>query len=99
MSEPSAPDSVPSPSPSDISPKSLPEAKKSYFSPLSSPRLNSIQELSENLRQSDDTVRPRESSISSITFQLEDLTDSLKPRGQPKHGKDRIRAASPPAPR
>lgn len=97
MSSPSPTDPV-SPS-SNVSPMSIPGVKQTYFSPISSPRLDSIQELSENLKESDDTGRPRESSISSITFQLEVLTDSLKPRGLPKHRKDRIRTASPPAPR
>jgi hypothetical protein len=77
----------------------IPEAKQTYFSPLGSPRLDSIQELGENLKESDDPGRPRESSISSITFQLEILADSEKLRGEPKHRKDRIRTASPPAPR
>jgi hypothetical protein len=78
---------------------SIPEGKQTYFSPLSSPRLDSIQELGENLKESYEAGRPRESSISSITFELGVFADSLKPRGEPKYRKDRIRTSSPPAPR
>jgi hypothetical protein len=85
--------------PSDVSPMSLPEAKQSYFSPVNSPRLDSIQELGEHLKSSDDGGRPRVTSVSSITFPPEVLTDSLKPRTHPKIGLHRTRTASPPAPR
>jgi len=76
---------------------SLPEAKQSYFSPVNSPRLGSIQELGEHLKSSDYGGHPRESSISSIKFHPDVFTDSFKPR--PKYSLNRIRTASPPAPR